>query len=403
MPRKLRIAVLTRSFPPSGGGIAAAHFGIISCLSKEHEIAVFAFEDGRESTEQNIYLAKTKKWQARLLKWLADRWIGYYAKGESATNCQRIISTVPAIMRLNKSIQLFQPDFILCPDNFVPALAMKIPKLSKLIWIAHHNYRRFENNPVASNYSWIDLQLAHRLERRAMKKADAIVAVSEYMAEVTIRTLEPAQSVHVIRNYINSERISGITPTNLRDRLSVPNSTPIIYIPAAGSSVKGERYTFEVVRRLGEGGQAAFYLSGDISSSLQFELKHMSQEIKIYAPGQQEHDQNLSHVAACDFAVSPALIENLSSALIESLTLGVPVVTFDVGGNKELIEDGVNGYLAPYLDLEKLISSACALIMDMSQLEELKKSSREPITEILSADRVRSEFNALFASIGVNE
>ncbi len=37
--------------------------------------------------------------------------------------------------------------------------------------------------------------------------------------------------------------------------------------------------------------------------------------------------------------------EGLSIALIEALTSGIPIVATDVGGNSEIIENGVSGLL----------------------------------------------------------
>lgn len=52
---------------------------------------------------------------------------------------------------------------------------------------------------------------------------------------------------------------------------------------------------------------------------------------------------------AADLVVVPSLEENLSNVIMESLACGTPVVAFDVGGNRDMIEHRQNGYLAePY-------------------------------------------------------
>ncbi|HHY0530094.1 TPA: glycosyltransferase family 4 protein [Vibrio parahaemolyticus] len=49
---------------------------------------------------------------------------------------------------------------------------------------------------------------------------------------------------------------------------------------------------------------------------------------------------------AVDVMVVPSLQENLSNAIMESLSCGTPVIAFDIGGNSDLIEHKINGYLA---------------------------------------------------------
>jgi glycosyltransferase involved in cell wall biosynthesis len=48
--------------------------------------------------------------------------------------------------------------------------------------------------------------------------------------------------------------------------------------------------------------------------------------------------------------VVPSLTENLSCTIMESLSCGTPVVAFNIGGNSDMIEHKVNGYLAKEKD-----------------------------------------------------
>ena len=47
-----------------------------------------------------------------------------------------------------------------------------------------------------------------------------------------------------------------------------------------------------------------------------------------------------------DVMVVPSLTENLSCAIMESLSCGTPVVAFNIGGNGDMIDHFQNGYLA---------------------------------------------------------
>jgi len=49
---------------------------------------------------------------------------------------------------------------------------------------------------------------------------------------------------------------------------------------------------------------------------------------------------------ACNVMVVPSKRENLSNTIMESLSCGTPVVCFDIGGNSDLIDHKINGYLA---------------------------------------------------------
>ena len=396
---RYKIAVITSSYPPKGGGIAAAHFNLAKCLQLEHDVRVFAFDDNERSQDVDIVRAKTPVWQAKILEWLARMWVMKYAPGESAVNCERIFRVIPAILSINRKLRAFKPDYIICPDNYVPALVLKKTNKSIFLWVAHNNFRRFEGNPVATDYSWIDLLLAHRLELRASRKADAFIAVSEYMLDVTLKTMEPVVPVRVIKNCIDTDYMSKIKPSKIRDKLGVNEDTIVVYIPSGGTNIKGERYTFEIIRRLERLGNIAFFISGSINNKLDFELNSLATDVKVYRPGLQCHSDNLRDVAACDLTISPTLIENYSSAIIESLSLGVPVVTFDVGGNKELITNNQNGFLVPYLDIEALLEKSQALIIDIDKLITMKQDAKLSVLNLSNTNKTILEYNSLFSEL----
>jgi glycosyltransferase involved in cell wall biosynthesis len=91
-------------------------------------------------------------------------------------------------------------------------------------------------------------------------------------------------------------------------------------------------------------------------------------------PGALPISDNIAVLKGCDFGVSPTLIESFGMALLEAGFCGVPMVTFDVGGNSELIREGENGFLVPLLDIEALVAKAAALF-DGNLLAALRLST----------------------------
>ncbi len=58
--------------------------------------------------------------------------------------------------------------------------------------------------------------------------------------------------------------------------------------------------------------------------------------------------------SAADVMIVPSRQENLSNVILESLACGTPVVGFDIGGNKDMIDHLTNGYLATPFEPEDL-------------------------------------------------
>lgn len=75
-----------------------------------------------------------------------------------------------------------------------------------------------------------------------------------------------------------------------------------------------------------------------------------------------------------------SLFEGFPNVLVESITLGTPVVSFDCpSGPSEIIEDGINGYLVGYQDVNAL-AEKISLVCDGSIIRKKTQSTSERYT-----------------------
>jgi len=95
-----------------------------------------------------------------------------------------------------------------------------------------------------------------------------------------------------------------------------------------------------------------------------------------------------SDVAAClsamDIFVLPSLTEGLSNSLMEAMACGCCAIASDVGGNPELVTDGVTGLLFPSRDRDALVKRLSATAADANLRQTLAGSAVE---------RMRAEFS----------
>ena len=78
-------------------------------------------------------------------------------------------------------------------------------------------------------------------------------------------------------------------------------------------------------------------------------------------------------LAACDLVVAPFLSERFSSVnLLEAMAMGKPIIATDLGEQREIIQNGIDGYLVAPGDVQELSGSILKLI---KQPEELKHMS----------------------------
>ena len=266
--------------------------------------------------------------------------------------------------------------------------------------MARNNYLRFVDQPLVPPRNGHDFRLAHRLERRAVKKADAVVSPSEYMLGVFEKSFDHRVPMRVARNFVDEDQLKGVQKSNLKQQLELAESDPLLYVPSGGIPMKGVRYLYEIVRTLRcTGGRSGVYVSGTVPNDVRWELEQLGPEIRCFLPGHVPYEQNLCHVAACDLTVSPTLIENLSNALVESILLGVPVVTFDTGGNKEIVRSEETGHVVPYADIDELTKTIRELLTQGTRLERLQQACREHGPSVVDLEQIDDVYETLFSQL----
>lgn len=80
--------------------------------------------------------------------------------------------------------------------------------------------------------------------------------------------------------------------------------------------------------------------------------------------------------ATADIAVLPSYREGLPKSLLEAAASGLPIVTTDTPGCREVVQDGVNGLLVPVRDSQKLAEALQTLIVDAALRERMGAMSR---------------------------
>ena len=74
--------------------------------------------------------------------------------------------------------------------------------------------------------------------------------------------------------------------------------------------------------------------------------------------------------------VLPSYHEGLSLSLLEAAMMGKKIIATDIGGNREVVKDGVTGFLVPVKNTGKLAHAMLAMLEEHSAVV-MAKNARE--------------------------
>jgi glycosyltransferase involved in cell wall biosynthesis len=103
-------------------------------------------------------------------------------------------------------------------------------------------------------------------------------------------------------------------------------------------------------------------------------------------------------LSASDLFVLPSRFECFPFAILEAMALGLPCVVNEVGGTREMIDDGRNGYLLDTGDVQGLAESIRRLATDEALRNTFSKKAREKV-KLFSNDEMAQKTSALYQQL----
>ncbi len=403
----LRVAVLTPRLPPTGalGGIATAHFNLYRALRKAGwQVRAFAFED-RLDADDDAEIRRTPpralvsavKTACRLGLALANPARQSYQLGEA-------LAGAIAGRRILGALERYRPDVVISPDKGCPLAFGRKPGGARLVWIAHHNPKRFLQLDASPPLSPLDARLAVAVEARELRQADLVLCPSRHARDEFLRTYRFEGPIEIFPNLI-SDQLEEVPPAAppLRALLELTADAPLFYLPAAGSSVKGGRLLAPLLAEIGRRHvQAGVFLSGTVEQAHLPAAQRPPANVRVYCPGPLAYLENLARVRECDVVLSPALMENFSMALLEATWLGVPVAAFAAGGIPEMIgsaAEGCNGATVAVGDVGALCEAGASLLRRLRAGELTHAQVASCTRERFSTARALARLDALLRSL----
>lgn len=204
--------------------------------------------------------------------------------------------------------------------------------------------------------------------------ADGIIAVAEAAKGNLTDTGVKADKIRVILNGVN-----GLKKTNELEKLSikrhfkVKRGEKVVSIVARLEDIKGHEYFIDAADMLLKKGiNAKFFIAGTGSyeETLKSKVKALGLEKNVIFTGFITDVDKLMSITDVQANASYGT-EATSLALLEGMSIGVPAVVSDFGGNPGVIKDGVNGFVVPKQNAQALANGLEKLLTDRTLYKKL--------------------------------
>jgi len=239
-------------------------------------------------------------------------------------------------------------------------------------------------------------------EKFLMKFSNIIVSNSEAGKSFIGKKGVRFSKISVIYNGIDPERIipsrSGI---EVRKNLGIKEDSPVIGIVAT-LTPKKDHFTFlrSAEKVIEEFPSARFLIVGD--GPLRPKIEQLADNLGLNSSaiftGRRNDVANLINIF--DIAVLTSQhTEGCSNFILEAMGLNKPVIATDVGGNKELVVDGVTGKIVPKNDRVSLAETIISLLKNPEATKKLGENGYERQKKYFDVDRMVQEYEALYENL----
>ncbi|HEY2989029.1 MAG TPA: GT4 family glycosyltransferase PelF [Candidatus Binatia bacterium] len=233
-----------------------------------------------------------------------------------------------------------------------------------------------------------------RAQQFVCRLADCILVNATAIRRRLISEGYNRDKIHVIKNGIDLSRfVRRPDNSGLRSEFGLSPSTPLVIVLSRLSKIKGIEYFLEAAAILAQRfDDARFLIVGDLKDDPAYraQLERLAIDLgvgqRVIFTGFRLDVAEL--LSEANVSVLPSLTEGLSNTLLESMAAGLPVVATNVGGNSEIVEDGITGFLVPPKDPGALAQSISALLANRETARRFGEAGRERVAQHFSLERM---------------
>ncbi len=257
--------------------------------------------------------------------------------------------------------------------------------------------------------------LRAQAEGELAAQADRLVAASAAEAKDLIRLYRASRDrICVAQPGVDPRLFADHDGSDLRRRLGLQGARVALFAGRL-EPLKGAQILLDAAARLrardefsdlvvvvagDDSGDGASHRRGGERSRLERHATRVGLGDHVRFVGAVPHEQLATYYAMADVCVVPSLTESFGLVALEAQAIGTPVVAAAVGGLREVVEDGVTGYLVDGHDPEDYAHAIADVLEDPVRKTEMGDEARRRagrFTWLRAVDRLAAIYDRLGA------
>jgi glycosyltransferase involved in cell wall biosynthesis len=207
------------------------------------------------------------------------------------------------------------------------------------------------------------------LEKLSTRITDKIIALTNReKKDYLLYKIAPAEKIAVINSGVDLRNIEDALLEDrrrLKQDLGIPEDRLIVGTAGRLEPVKGPEHLVEAARYVLSARPDVFFVfagDGELKSYLARRASELGIAGDILFLGWRKDVTRV--ISVYDIFVLPSLNEGMGRVLVEAMALGKPIVASDAGGIPDLVTHGINGFLVPPKNPERLAECIQILLRD---------------------------------------
>ncbi len=241
---------------------------------------------------------------------------------------------------------------------------------------------------------------------------DAYIAISSTMYSSLEKTLGTKQEkLNLIPNGVCTRKFRPVSEKeklSLKDKMGIVAENVILYVGIIDSRKGVDTLVKAWIEHREEVPNTTLLLVGPLyekatpqwSDSFYRFIKSQVESVKDSSIKLLGKKNNIAeYMKVADAFVLPSQAEGMPNVILEAMSSGLPIISTNIGGSRDLVRHGQNGYLFNVGDSEELGKLMGKIIQEKDNRKNLAKESRKIIEEFYSMDIIAEKYFKLFKSL----